>query len=173
MTNKKKKIPDTWGANYWWMSLCTMASAEFCNLFLDTLYMHRHSHWHKPIDIGLLYFFRTSCAHQCVLSHRVINRLTQTHASKRLFVQHIQHWPQIIFINHGLFSIYWYSGCVIEMQHKFLKWISQNCCYIQYICIYAFMHMNRRYVCDCTNHMSLVALRKQMVEMTFKMSFFQ
>ena len=103
---ERKQFPDTWGANYWWWSLCTMASAAFCyasNLFLDTLYIHRHSHWHKPSDIGLLCFFRTSCAHQCVLSHQVISRLTQTHASKRLFVQHIQHWPQMIFINHGTF----------------------------------------------------------------------
>ena len=51
--------------------------------------------------LALFFSYLLCPSMQCVLSHRVINRLTQTHASKRLFVQHIQHWPQMIFINHG------------------------------------------------------------------------
>ena len=116
------------------------------------------THACKPSDIGLLCFFRTSCAHQCVLSHRVINRLTQTHASKRLFVQHIQHWPQIIFINHGLFLFIGIHVvrliCCSTSKINFTKLLLYSICtWTEVISVNA-----------QTTYISLVALRKQMVK---------
>ena len=73
--------------------------------------------------LALFFSYLLCPSMQCVLSHRVINRLTQTHASKRLFLQHITTLTanDLYQPRYRLFSIYWYSCCAIDMLLKLLK----------------------------------------------------